>query len=103
MIALIGFTFSACLNTRPHRISRDEARAKLTAFANQQLAHRSEAIPPGQIGFPRISDQSWQSVNLSETRWVAEIRPDPYGLLLRASVDEFGNNPELEAARIFLP
>jgi hypothetical protein len=102
-IALIGFTLSACVNARPHRISTDEARAKLTTFANEQLELRSQAVPPGHIVFPRISEQSWQSVKLSETRWLAEIRPGPYGLLLRASIDELGKNPKLEAARIYLP
>jgi len=111
-VVLIGATLCACTGTHPHRISKDEARGALTEFVNQQFERRSLAEarqpPEGRLAWPRLSGGEWKSLKFSEGRWVIATEPEPpgvgyLGFYVRASVDKFGGNSQLEAARFYLP
>jgi hypothetical protein len=112
VVVLIGATLSACVGTRPHRISKEKAKAVLTAFVNQEFERKSlaeDGLPrEGRLAWPRLSAGEWKSLKFSEGRWVITTEPDPpsvgyVGFYVRASVDEFGRNPQLEAAKFYLP
>jgi hypothetical protein len=96
---------------RWHRISSEEAKALLTAFVNQELRRKSLAEvgrpDEGGIAWPLLflSQRSFHSLKFRERRWVIATEPDPptLGTYVRASTDEFGKNPQLEAATIYMP
>jgi len=112
LVVLIGVTLGACVGTRLHRISKEEAKAVLTAFVNQEFERKSlegAGLPrEGRLAWPRLSGEEWKLLEFSMGRWVIATEPDPpgvayLGFYVRASVDEFGGNPQLEAAKFYLP
>jgi hypothetical protein len=112
LVALVGAALSACTATHMHRISREQARVVLTEFVNQQFERKTlaEAHLPreGRLAWPRPSEQSWRFQEFARGRWAVatELRPpeaEYTGFYVRASVDEFGKSPQLEAAKYYLP
>jgi hypothetical protein len=112
LVALVGATLTGCTATHTHRISREQARVVLTAFVNQQFDRKTlaEAHLPreGGLAWPRLSEQDWRFLEFARGRWViaTELRPPDAGYIgfyVRASVDEFGKSPQLEAAKNYLP
>jgi hypothetical protein len=95
--------------TQAHRISREEARVLLTQFVNEEFKRKTlaEAHLPreGSLAWPRMSEQDWRLLEFSKGRWViaTERQPPDPGFYVRASVDEFGKNPQLEAAKFYMP
>ncbi len=110
--ALMGATLSGCVGTHAHRISKEEARAVLTQFVNQEFERKTLAEArlrrEGRLRWPRVSEQDWRLLELSKGRWVIATEPRPpdaqyTGFYVRASVDELGKSPQLEAAKYYLP
>ena len=112
LVALLGATLSGCAGAHAHRISKEQARVVLTAFVNQQFERNTlaEARPPreGRLAWPRLSEECWRFLQFSNGRWVIATEAQPpdaeyTGFYVRASLDEFGKSPQLEAAKYYLP
>jgi hypothetical protein len=84
----------------------------LAAFVSQRFERKTlaEARVPreGRLAWPCLSAQDWRFLEFSKGRWVIATEPQPpdaeyTGFCVRASVDEFGKSPQLEAAKYYLP
>jgi hypothetical protein len=105
--ALLVATLTGCAGTDMHHISKEEARAVLTQFVNQEFQRKEPAeahlAREGRLAWPRVAEQNWRVLELSRGRWVAATETQPAGFYIRASIDEFGKSPQLEAAMLYFP
>jgi hypothetical protein len=91
------------------QVSKEVAAVKITEFVNEQLANRSYTShgmyfreENGKRPYPRLTPKYWHTVTNINDRWLAThfalegvYRTVDDGLLIKASVDQFGLNPKM--------
>ena len=76
--------------------TEEQARIIITDFVNQFLTDKTFEDFRGTVHtYPKFTAKSWHVVELVDGRWIARFDP-PAGIMIKASVDMYGQNPRVD-------